>query len=372
MKSDVYILDAVRTPIGKRDGTYKNTRSDDLGAAVLRAVVERNRIEPKQIDDVIAGCVTQVGEQGLNIARNVALAAGLPVEVGGTSVNRLCGSGLQAVNFGAAAIAAGTQDLVVALGTESMSRVAMGSDGGSLNPKLLERFGIVNQGVSAELIAEKWSLGREVVDQFSLASHKRAVAASEAGRFAREIVPYAGLSADETPRRDTSLEKLASLRPSFKEGGVITAGNSSQISDGAAAVLLASGEKAKSLGLRPRARIVASAVIGVDPTLMLAGPIPATQRALARAGLQIGDIDVIECNEAFAPVPLAFARELGVDAERLNPRGGAIALGHPLGATGARLVTTLLHTLEDEKKRYGLVTLCIGFGQGIATIIERI
>jgi acetyl-CoA acetyltransferase family protein len=366
------IVDAVRTPLGRRNGALSDTRADDLGAHVLRALVERNQLDPHALDDVITGCVTQTGEQGVNISRSVVLASGLPAAIPGTSVNRLCGSSLQAVAFGAMAVRSGFQDVVACLGAESMSRVAMGSDGGAFNPTMMDRFGIVPQGESAELMVDKWGLRRERLDALSYESHVRAAAARDEGRFDREIVPVAGLARDETPRANTSLEKLATLTPSFRSDGRITAGSSSQISDGAAGVLVMSEAAAKARGLKPRARVVASAVAGVDPTIMLTGPAPASNKALAAAGLSIDDMDVIECNEAFAPVPMVFAQQMGIDVERLNPRGGAIALGHPLGATGARLVTTMLHTLEDDGGRYGLATMCIGFGQGICLILERL
>lgn len=366
------IVSALRTPLGRKNGALKDVRADELGARVLRALVERSQLDPAALDDVVTGCVTQTSEQGINISRNIALAAGLPVSVTGTSVNRLCGSSLQAIGFGAMAVASGLQDVVACLGTESMSRVPMGSDGGSLHPALQDRFGLVPQGESAELMADKWGLTRAQLDHLALESHRRAVAARDAGRFDREVLAMPELQRDETPRADTSVEKLASLKPSFRSDGRVTAGSSSQISDGAAGVLLASRAAASRLGLTPRAVIRAVAVAGVDPTIMLTGPAPASKKALAMAGLKLDQIDAIECNEAFAPVPLVFAHEMGIDAERLNPRGGAMALGHPLGATGARLVTTLLHTLEDEGGRYGLATLCIGFGQGIAAVIERV
>jgi acetyl-CoA acetyltransferase family protein len=369
---EAVIVEAVRTPLGRKKGALREVRADDLGAHVLNALVERTGVDPLQVEDVIAGCVTQTGEQGVNIARNIVLSAGLPIEVTGTSVNRLCGSSLQAINFGAMAVRSGFHDVVACLGTESMTRVPMGSDGGSFNPKMMERFGIVPQGESAELMADKWQIGREQMDALSLESHRRAVQARDSGQFDREIAALPQLSRDETPRADTSADKLAQLQPSFRADGRITAASSSQISDGAAGVLVTSDAAARRLGLTPRARIVTVATAGVDPTIMLTGPAPASEKALKKAGLSLDQIDAIECNEAFASVALVFAKEMGIDVERINPRGGAIALGHPLGATGARLVTTLLHTLEDEGGRYGLATMCIGFGQGIATIIERL
>jgi acetyl-CoA acetyltransferase family protein len=366
--SDALILDALRTPIGKRDGAFRSTRPDDLAAELLSAVARRNEVPPEKIDDVVLGCATQTGEQGVNIARNAALAAGFPVRVPGTTVTRLCGSGLQACNFAAATVSCGQGDLILAGGVESMSRVAMGSDVGPFSGRILDRFDLVPQGIAAEFIAEKWGLARTQLDQFSFESHQKALRAD----LTKEILPVGGVERDEGPRKDTSVEKMAALKPAFKENGVITAGNSSQISDGAAALLVASPRAAKELGRKPRARFVAWAAVGVDPTLMLTGPIPATQEVLRRAGLSLKEIDLFECNEAFAPVVLAWMRETGVDPSRVNVNGGAIALGHPLGCTGARLLTTLLCEMERRNVRRGLATLCIGLGQGIATIIERV
>lgn len=379
--TEAVILEAIRTPMGRKKGSLSGIRPDDLAARALVALVERTGVDPAEIEDVIMGCVTQTAEQGFNIGRLAPLIAGFPVEVSGVSVNRMCGSSLQTANYAAQAIMADCADLVVAAGVESMSRVPMGSDGGSFSGGLLSKFAIVPQGLSAEMIAEKWDLSREELDEFSLASHHKALAAIAEGRFKREIVPVeiiredgnkALLDTDETPRPDTGPEKLAALRPVFKMGGVITAGNSSQITDGAAALLVASVGKARQLGLKPRARFVSMALSGVDPVLMLHGPIPATARALKRAGLTVDDIDIFEINEAFAPVPLAWQREFGVDMSKINPNGGAIALGHPLGASGARILATLLHELERTGGRYGLATMCIGWGMGIATIIERL
>ncbi len=375
------IVEALRTPIGKQGGALSKVRPDDLLAGVLEKIVERTGIDPAAIDDVVAGCVTQIGEQGVNVARNAVLAAGFPVSVPATSVNRLCGSGQQAANFAALSIMGGANDLVVGGGTESMTRVPMGSDAGTFSERITERHELVSQGISAELVAERWGIAREEIDRLSYESHRRAVHAQLEGRFAREIVPVevregdrvvAVVEKDEGPRPDTSVEKIGKLKPVFKENGVITAGSSSQISDGAAALLIASEEKARALGLRPRARFVAMAQAGVDPTLMLTGPIPATRKVLAKAGLTLADIDLFEVNEAFASVVLAWQREMGVDLAKVNVNGGAIALGHPLGASGARLLTTLLHELERQQLRYGLATMCIGMGQGIATIIEHI
>jgi acetyl-CoA acetyltransferase family protein len=369
---DAVIIDAARTPLGKKKGSFAEVRADQLGAHVLSTLVERNGLDPAALDDVITGCVTQTGEQGINISRMIALTAGLPVSVTGASVNRLCGSSLQALSFGAAQVRAGFHDVVACLGAESMTRVPMGSDAGSMSPEVQARFSVVPQGESAELICDRYGLGRAELDALSVESHKRAVAARDAGKLDREIVASFGLERDETPRPTTSLEKLAGLAPSFRGDGRIHAGSSSQISDGAAGLLVTSQGAAKRLGMKPRARIVTAQVAGGDPVIGLTAPAPATRKALDAAGLKLDQLDAIECNEAFASVPLAFARELGIDAERLNPRGGAIALGHPLGATGARLATTLLHTLEDEGGRYGLATMCIGFGQGIAVIIENL
>jgi acetyl-CoA acyltransferase len=378
--ADAYILEAVRTPIGKRNGGLSTVRADDLAAHALRGLVARAGIDAGHVDDVVMGCVTQIGEQGFNIARNAALAAGFPVSVCGTSVNRQCGSSLQALNFAAMGVMSGQQDLVIAAGVESMSRVAMGSDGGGLSEAITDRFDIIPQGLSAELIAQRWGLSRGQLDAFALQSHERALAAIDAGHFAREIVPVevatpsgegATISADEGPRRGGSLEKLGGLRPAFREDGVVTAASSSQISDGACAVLVGTREKGEALGLRPRARIVATAVAGVEPTIMLTGPIPATAKVLAKAGMKADDIDLFEVNEAFAPVVLAWSHDTGVSLDRTNVNGGACALGHPLGASGVRLITTLLHEMERRDVRFGLATLCIGFGQAVATIIDR-
>jgi acetyl-CoA acetyltransferase family protein len=366
--TDALVLDALRTPIGRAGGALAHRRSDDLAGDVLAELARRNGVKPAEIDDVVLGCVTQVQEQGFNVARNAALAAGFPVSVPGTSVNRMCASGLQAAAFGAAAVASGQAELVLAGGTESMSRVPMGSDGGPFSPRLVERFELVPQGLSAELIAEKWGFERRRLDEFAYESHRKALSAD----FSKEILPIDGVAKDEGPRKDTSVEKMAALKPAFKDGGRLTAANSSQISDGAAALLIASPAKAKSLGAKPRARIVATAAAGVDPTIMLTGPIPATEKVLKQAGLKMADIDLFECNEAFAPVVLAWMKETGADPARVNVNGGAIALGHPLGCSGARLVVSLLHELEKRNLKRGLVTLCIGMGQGLATIVERI
>ncbi len=367
MSSDAFILDAVRTPIGRGGGVFAQRRSDELAGLLLAELVRRNSLAPAAVEDVILGCVTQTGEQGVNIARNAVLAAGFPVGVPGTSVNRLCASSLQAVATASQAIRAGDSGLLIAGGTESMSRVPMGSDAGAFSPRILDRFDLVSQGISAEFIAAKWGLDRRALDEFSYASHQKALKAD----FSREILPVDGVVADQGPRKDTTLEKMLTLKPAFKDDGVVTAGNSSQISDGAAAVLLGSAAKAKELGLKPRARLVACVSVGVDPTIMLTGPIPATEKVLRTAGLKLADIDLFECNEAFASVVLAWMKESGADAARVNVNGGAIALGHPLGASGARLVVTILHELERRNLRRGLVTLCIGMGQGMALILER-
>ena len=378
---EVVIVEAVRTPTGRRNGALKDVHPVVLAAMALRELMERAKVDPALVEDVVMGCVSQVGEQGINIARNAVLQAGFPIEVPATTVDRQCGSGQQAIHFAASLIAAGVCDITIGAGVESMSRLPIGSSiatgGHPFPPSLLEMYPLTHQGLSAEMIAEKWSIPREELDAFSLRSHQRAAAATDAGYFDRELMSVSladgsRFTHDEGIRRDTTLEKLAALQPSFKSDGVITAGNSSQISDGAAAVLLMTPEKAAELGLRPRARIVAQKVVGVDPVMMLTGPIPATQQILAKAGLTMSDIDLFEVNEAFAPVVLAWQRELDPDMERVNVNGGAIALGHPLGCSGARLMTTLLHELERREARYGLQTMCCGGGLGTATIIERI
>jgi acetyl-CoA acetyltransferase family protein len=376
------IVGAVRTAVGKRNGKLAGVRSDDLLADTLKGLIERTAVDPSEVEDVIVGCVDQVGEQGMNIARNAALIAGLPLDVCGTTLDRMCGSGQQAANFAAMGVMAGQYECVIAGGVENMTRVPMGSNGigpgdGPLSPRLLAQYDIIPQGLSAEMIAEQWGLKREELDELSAQSHEKAGRAIAQGRFKREILPLVladgtVFDTDEGVRVPVDREKMASLVPSFKPGGVITAGNASQISDGAAALLLMSEPRAKALGLAPRARVVATALAGVDPTIMLTGPIPATQRVLKKAGLKVEQIDCFEINEAFASVVLAWERELHPSMERVNVNGGAIALGHPLGCSGAKLMTTLLHELERSKKRYGLQTMCIGFGQGIATIIERL
>jgi acetyl-CoA acyltransferase len=380
--SDALIVDAVRSPIGKRNGTLASIRGDELAGQVLNALVRRQGVDPAQVEDVQFGCVTQVGEQGWNIGRMVPLVAGWPETVCGTTVDRQCGSSMQA-NFNAAtAIWSGQLDLVVAAGAETMSRVPMGSGGGDLSDALLERWQIVPQGISAEVIAAEWDLSREDLDGFSLESHRRAVRAIDEGRFANEVVPvdltnpHVGVvfDVDETPRRETSIEALAALKPAFLPDGKVTAGNSSQICDGAAAVLIASEDAANRLHLEPRARFVAFGLSGVDPHRMLHGNPQACAAALARAGLTWDDMAVIEVNEAFASVALQFMRDAHLDerADDVNPNGGGISLGHPLGATGARITATLVNELERRDARYGIATMCIGFGQAIAAVIEKL
>jgi acetyl-CoA acetyltransferase family protein len=380
--SDALIVDAVRSPIGKRNGTLSSIRGDELAGQVLNALVDRNDVDPGQVEDVQFGCVTQIGEQGWNIGRMVPLVAGWPESVCGTTVDRQCGSSMQA-NFNAAtAIWSGQLDLVVSAGAEMMSRVPMGSNGGDLSDKLLDRWQIVPQGMSAEVIAAEWDISREELDAFSLESHRRAIRASDEGRFANEIIPvdltnpHVGVvfDVDETPRRDTSMEALAALKPAFLLDGKVTAGNSSQICDGAAGVLIASEDAANRLGLEPRARFVAFGLAGVDPHRMLHGNPQACAAALARAGLAWDDMSVIEVNEAFASVAEQFIRDaqLGDRREDVNPNGGGISLGHPLGATGARITATLLNELERRDARYGIASMCIGFGQAIAAVIEKL
>lgn len=378
---DAVIVGAVRTPIGKRGGSLKDWRPDDLAAYVLREVVDRAGIEPKLIEDVVLGCVTQVADQGANIGRLAPLIAGFPETVPGTSVNRMCASGLQAFNFAAMEVMTGQNEVVIGGGVESMSRVPLGSDMGELSQKLLEKYEIVQQGISADLVADKYHITRDQMDEFSYHSHMKAIRAIDEGRFKREIVPVPIVDesgnkrmfdTDEHPRRTTTLEKIKSLPPAFKPDGRITAANSSGINDGACAILVMNREKAKELELEPRARFVATGVAGTSPTIMLDGTIPAVQKALAKAALSVEDIDLWEVNEAFASVPLATRNEIGFDDAKLNVNGGAIALGHPLGMSGARLITTMLHEMERRDLHYGLAVLCIGFGMGLATIIERL
>jgi acetyl-CoA acyltransferase len=382
MQSEALIVDAVRSPIGRRNGTLAAIRGDELAGQVLNGLMARHDLDPAEVEDVQMGCVTQIGEQGWNIGRMAPLVAGWPETVCGTTVDRQCGSSMQTNFNAAAAVWSGQLDVVVSAGVEMMSRVPMGSNGGDLSEKLLERWQIVPQGISAEVLAEEWSLTREALDAYSLESHRRALAASEEGRFANEIVPIeigaAGAAVlfalDEGPRADTSAERLAALKPAFVPDGVVTAGNSSQIVDGAAAVLVASEAAASRLGLEPRARFVSFGLSGVDPHRMLHGNPEACRKALERAGLGWDDIAVIEVNEAFASVVLQFAKDAGLDDRfaDINPNGGGISLGHPLGATGARVTATLLNELDRREARYGIACMCIGFGQAIAAVVERL
>jgi acetyl-CoA acyltransferase len=379
---DALIVDAVRSPIGKRDGALSKIRGDELVAQVMNGLVERSDLDPGEVEDVQMGCVTQIGEQGWNIGRMAALVAGWPETVCGTTVDRQCGSSMQTNFNAAAAIWSGQLDVVISAGVEMMSRVPMGSNGGDLSPLLTDRWQIVPQGISAEVIADEWGLTREELDAYSLESHRRAVAAIDEGRFEREIVPVevanphvgALVGVDETPRRDTSADKLAALAPAFIPEGKVTAGNSSQICDGAAAVLITSEAAASRLGLEPRARFVSFGLFGVDPYRMLHGNPEACRKALERAGLTWDDIAVVEVNEAFASVVLQFMRDTGLEDRwaDVNPNGGGISLGHPLGATGARVTATLLGELERRNERYGIACMCIGFGQAIAGVVERL
>jgi len=393
-REDALIVDAVRSPIGRRNGTLSHIRGDDVSAQVLNALVERNGVDPAEIEDLQWGCVTQIEEQAWNVGRNIALAAGWPVSVCGTTVDRQCGSSMQTNFNAAAAVWSGQLDLVVSGGVEMMSRVPMGSNRGSMSDAVHERFEIVMQGISAEEIAAKWNLSREELDRYSYESHMRAARAIDEGRFDREIIPIeldvpepdsAGgaptrvrtrFAVDEAVRRETTVEKMASLQPAFVPEGKVTAGNSSQIVDGSAAVLVASEQKASQLGLEPRARFLGFGIAGVDPHLMLHGNPQACERALAKAGLDWDDIEVIEVNEAFASVVLQFLADTGLkerwEAGDVNPNGGGISLGHPLGATGARITATLVSELERRNARYGIATMCIGFGQAIAGVVERL
>jgi len=381
------IVDALRTPLGRRNGKLKDQHPVDLAAQVLREIVARNGVDPALVEDVIMGCVMQVGEQGINIARNAALAAGFPENTVGTTIDRQCGSSQQAAHFAAQGVMAGAYDVVIAAGVENMTRVPMGASvadgkyGFPFGPMMTGRYpNLVPQGISAELISEKWGISREANDAFAVQSHLRAARATEEGRFDREIMPVnittddgdETMTRDEGIRPDSSIEKLATLKPAFKEDGVITAANSSQITDGAAALLIMSEEKANELGLKPRARFHTFALAGVDPVLMLTGPIPATTKVLERAKMTMDQIDLVEINEAFAPVVLAWEKEHHPDMSKVNVNGGAIALGHPLGCSGARLMTTLLNELERTGGRYGLQTMCEGGGMANATIIERV
>ena len=386
------IVDAVRTPGGKRNGKLKNWHPVDLAAEALKAIASRNNLDPALVDDVIMGCVSQVGEQAFNVGRSAVLAAGWPESVPATTIDRQCGSSQQALHFAAQGVMSGAYDVVVAAGVEVMSRVAMGSSigkdsGWPFGPSVAARYepvgGLKNQGIGAEMIADQWDVSRDDLDAFSAESHRRAAQATAEGRFEREIVPiYVRdeegqatdelMTTDEGIRPDSTVATLANLKPAFKEDGKVTAGNSSQITDGASAVLLMSEEKAKELGYTPRARFHTFALAGVDPVTMLTGPIPATRKVLERAGLTLEDIDLIEINEAFASVVLAWQKELGVDLSKVNVNGGAIALGHPLGASGAKLCATLVNELERTGGRYGLLTMCEGGGLANATIIERV
>lgn len=396
---DAVILSAIRTPIGRYGGSLKDARPDDLAALVISEAVQRAHVDPSSIEDVLLGCANQAGEDNRNVARMALLLAGLPIEVAGQTVNRLCGSGLQAINSAAQAIQTGAGDTFVAGGVESMTRspfvlgkseAAFGRDmklqdttlgWRFINPKLSAMHAPYSMGETAENVAQRYGISRDEQDAYALRSHQLAVAAQQAGCLTAEIVPVAipqkkgdvkVVALDEHPRADTSLEKLAALRPIFRAGGSVTAGNAAGINDGAAALVLMARSRAEHLGLRPRARILSSAVAGVDPAYMGLGPVPATRKVLQRAGLSIKDMDVIELNEAFAVQTLECVRELHIDMQRLNVNGGAISLGHPLGCSGARIVVTLLHELERRGGRYGLATMCIGVGQGIATIIERL
>jgi acetyl-CoA acyltransferase len=385
---EVVIVEAVRTPVGRgheEKGYYKDLHPSNLLAKAYSEVIERAGIEPSEVEDVVAGCVQQFGEQGINIARNAWLEAGLPVETPATTVDRQCGSAQQAVNFSAALIASGVHDVAIGGGVEHMGHISfadnfsvMQEHGMAFSPELMERYNLVPQGISAEMIADKWEIPRSELDEIGLRSHQLAHQATEEGRFEREIIPWQ--SNGDTyvtdqgirPPGPDSAEKLASLKPAFKEDGKITAGNSSQVSDGAAAVLLMSRDKADALGLKPRARIYDQTTVGVDPVIMLTGPIPATQKLLERNKMTMDDIDLVEINEAFASVVAAWRRELEPDMDRVNVNGGAIALGHPLGSTGARLLTTLLHEMERTDKEMGLVTMCCGGGLGTGTLIQRV
>jgi acetyl-CoA acyltransferase len=379
---DAVIVAAVRTPVGKRNGALSGVHPVDLSAHVLRALAERSGIDPAAVDDVIWGCVSQVGEQTFDIARNAVLAAGWPLSVPGVTVDRQCGSSQQSVHFAAAGLVSGQYDVVVAGGVESMSRVPMGSSigAGGANPSgsalaTLYKGVPPNQGIGAEMIAERWGLSRAQLDEFSLGSHEKAAAAIDEGRFTAQITPVTlddgtVVDTDEGVRRGGTLETMAKLKPAFKPDGVIHAGNSSQISDGSAALLMTTSEKAAALGLTPVARIHTAVLAADDPVIMLTAPIPATKKALAKSGLGLDEIGAFEVNEAFAPIPLAWLADIGADAKTLNPNGGAIALGHPLGGSGARLMTTLVHHMKDNGIRYGLQTMCEGGGQANATILE--
>jgi acetyl-CoA acyltransferase len=383
---EVVIVEAVRTPIGRghpEKGYYKDTHPNALLAKCYTEVIERAGIPADEVEDVVTGCVQQYGEQGFNVGRNAWLQAGLPVETPATTVDRQCGSAQQAVNFGAALVASGVHDAVIGSGVEHMGHIPMGVSfnwvdqvGSPWPEQLMEKYNLVPQGISAEMIADKWEIPRSELDEIGLRSHQHAHQATEEGRFEREIVPFSvngdTYQVDQGIRPDTTLEALSQLKPAFKEDGRVTAGNSSQISDGAAAVLLMERRKAEALGLEPRARILDQTTVGVDPVIMLTGPIPATRKLLERTGMKLSDIDLVEINEAFASVVAAWRRELEPDMDRVNVNGGAIALGHPLGSTGARLITTLLHELERSDREVGLVTMCCGGGLGTGTLIQRV
>ncbi len=380
---EVVIVEGVRSPVGRRKGQFREMRPDELAAVVIEELVNRAGVDKGVVEDVILGCVSQSGEQGGNIARTAALIAGFPDFVPGVTIDRQCGSSQQAVHFGAQAILSGDMDIVIAGGVESMTRVPMFSNmqGAKPSKKLTDQYEIINQGLSAERIAEKWGFSRQQLDAYAVKSHERAQHAIDAGLYDKEIVSidvsdeqgdFQKVTTDEGPRPGTTEDVLAGLKPAFDEQGVITAGNASQMSDGASAVLLMSKEKAQELGLKPKARILARTVVGSDPTLMLTGPIAATKKVLEKAGLSIEDMDRYEVNEAFAPVPLAWLSDIGGDPDKLNVNGGAIALGHPLGATGTKLLVSLVHELERSNSRYGLLAICEGMGMANATIIERI
>ncbi|MDT5368749.1 MAG: acetyl-CoA acyltransferase [Mycobacterium sp.] len=379
---ETVIVEAVRTPVGKRNGGLSTMHAADLSAVVLRELVDRTGIDPALVDDVVWGCVSQVGDQSSNIGRYSVLAAGWPEAIPGTTINRACGSSQQALDFAVQAVMSGQQDVVVAGGVEVMSRVPLGAaraTGMPYGPKVLERYGnfSFNQGLSAEMIAQKWGFSRTRLDEYSALSHERAATAQDNGAFDVQIVPVfpdtaVVVAVDEGVRRGTSVEKLAALKPAFADDGVIHAGNSSQISDGAAALLVTTADKAYELDLTPMVRYRAGAVTGADPVLMLTGPIPATEKVLRKAGVPLADVGVFEVNEAFAPVPLAWLAETGADLDRLNPLGGAIALGHPLGASGAVLMTRMIHHMRDNGIRYGLQTMCEGGGTANATLVELV
>jgi acetyl-CoA acyltransferase len=383
---EVVIVEAVRTPIGRghrEKGYYRDVHPSNLLSRTYGELIDRSGIDASEVEDVITGCVQQFGEQGFNIGRNAWLEAGLPVETPATTIDRQCGSAQQAVNFGAALVASGTHDVVVGSGVEHMGHISFQDGmktqqefGAAFTPELMEKHNLIPQGLSAEMIADQWEIPRSELDELAVRSHQRAAKATEEGRFERETLPFQvngdTYVSDQGIRPDTTIEKLAALKPAFKEDGKITAGNSSQISDGAAAILLTTPEKASALGLKPRAKIIDHTTVGVDPVIMLTGPIPATRKLLERNGMKMDDIDLVEINEAFAPVIAAWKRELDPDMDRVNVNGGAMALGHPLGSTGARLITTLLHELERSDKEIGLVTMCCGGGLGTGTLIQRV